>query len=782
MKPSTSDSYQARLQETMTMLSELLESFISRWEHEGVPSISEQLESVQQDRLFLLTELIKIDLEYRWVVYALPKSLEEYLEEFPELTESNIPCDLIYEEYFLRKKSGDSLSPADLFQRFPEREDELRCLIGIYETEYSTALTTHRFREHLNQIHPGQQLGDFELHSLLGEGSFAKVFMARQVSMQRLVALKISANWGAEPQILAQLDHPHIVRVYDVRVHPNGQLRLLYMQYLAGGTLRDVVEAVASQESSSVTGSILVETVDDQLQSRGQEPLVTTSLRDVHEKQPWFQSVALIGEQLAKALAYAHRQSVLHRDLKPANVLMTSEYLPKLADFNISFNAKLAGSLPASQFGGSLSYMSPEQLDAFNPCHSRQPDSLDERTDIYSLGILLWELLAGERPFHEVPFHENWSETLNRMCESRNTHLFHREQELKQNDAALPLIRILKKCMAFQSEQRYASCEQLSEELQLAQRPRAQEILLPLRNSRFHRIQVFAPLILVLAALIPNVLAGLFNYFYNLHEIIEPWSGSVESFWRIQEIINFIAYFGGILAILIIAWPLFRERGYYSSLRMPVKEDSSLSREEKCKEESLLPCHSLVDSPNGSDRHSIPSLSNSASRPTATTAIRQRCLLLGLILSFLFLFEWIIAGIAYPVSLYLLSGSLSLSEATHFFGSLIICGGIIFAYPFFGMTSYCLRFLYPDLQGDRLALKEDRPIYKRLSDWSKISFVSALVVPLLGIALLVSIGSTARFALSILSLGSLAGTVLIFYLYRILQGDLNALLEASEHL
>ena len=77
--------------------------------------------------------------------------------------------------------------------------------------------------------------------------------------------------------------------------------------------------------------------------------------------------------QLAQALDYAHQQGVLHRDVKPANVLLSAEGSPKLADFNISFCSQLEGATPAAYFGGSLAYMSPEQLEACNPDHDRKP-------------------------------------------------------------------------------------------------------------------------------------------------------------------------------------------------------------------------------------------------------------------------------------------------------------------------------------------------------------------------------------------------------------------------
>ena len=121
---------------------------------------------------------------------------------------------------------------------------------------------------------------------------------------------------------------------------------------------------------------------------------------------------------MAGALAYAHQRGVLHRDVKPANVLLTGEGSPKLADFNTSFSA-LDGITPAAYFGGSLSYMSPEQLEACDPTHPRQPDSLDGRSDVYSLGVLLWELLTGLRPFRDEGVSKQWSKLLPTMISKR---------------------------------------------------------------------------------------------------------------------------------------------------------------------------------------------------------------------------------------------------------------------------------------------------------------------------------------------------------------------------
>jgi len=119
---------------------------------------------------------------------------------------------------------------------------------------------------------PGLTIDDFELLARLGRGGFATVFLARQTSMQRLVALKIARDLGAEPQTLAQLDHPHIVRVYDQRAVPDHGVFLLYMQYVAGGSLQDLLAAVHEVPVARRTGKTLVDAVDRAVIDRGESP------------------------------------------------------------------------------------------------------------------------------------------------------------------------------------------------------------------------------------------------------------------------------------------------------------------------------------------------------------------------------------------------------------------------------------------------------------------------------------------------------------------------------
>ena len=398
-------------------LSERLDAFIGAWEGATEPpSLAAFLPDEPASlRHMTLVEVIKVDLEYRWQEARWPKLIEDYLGEFPELADDGgLPCAIVYEEYHIRRRHAD-VAPREYYDRFPQQAAELERLLKLEQPELTATLVRV---EPAEPIAVGQRLDDFDLIRALGKGAFATVYLARQCSMQRLVALKVSSDRGFEPQTLAQLDHPNIVRVYDQRQLADRKMRLLYMQYVPGGTLQSVSDHVRRLPAVTRTGASLLEAIDATLSRAEEIPPVDSMTRQRLSRATWPEAVCWIGARLASALSYAHQRGVLHRDVKPANVLISGEGHPKLADFNISFS-KLDGATPAAYFGGSLAYMSPEQLEACDPAHGRQPDELDGRSDVYSLAVMLWEMLTGKRPFPEDTLPANWSGALAKMTTLR---------------------------------------------------------------------------------------------------------------------------------------------------------------------------------------------------------------------------------------------------------------------------------------------------------------------------------------------------------------------------
>ena len=184
---------------------------VAEWEEGRTPSdLSDYLPDPAKIRRAALIELVGIDMEYRWLKNDCPKRLTDYCAEYPELLEEPLPAELLYEEFRLRKQGGEDVTAAEYLSEFPLQAESFEQMFdrdSMAGREDVMMLGLSGFDE----FEIGQHLDDFELVLELGHGAFARVFLARQLSMQRWVALKISRNVGVEPQTLAQLDHPNIV-------------------------------------------------------------------------------------------------------------------------------------------------------------------------------------------------------------------------------------------------------------------------------------------------------------------------------------------------------------------------------------------------------------------------------------------------------------------------------------------------------------------------------------------------------------------------------------------
>ncbi len=209
-------------------------------------------------------------------------------------------------------------------------------------------------------LSPGENVGPYRIIEQLGQGGMATVFKAYHPALDRYVAIKVLhpafkedpnflARFQREARIVAKLEHSHIVPVYDFSEHKG--MAYLVMRYVEGKTLK-----------AHLTG----------------EPLPPERILEILKP-------------VAEALAYAHEQGVLHRDIKPSNVILTPEGGVFLTDFGLARMAQSGEStLSQDMMIGTPQYMSPEQA---------KGEKVDERTDIYSLGVVLFEMLTGRVPF-----------------------------------------------------------------------------------------------------------------------------------------------------------------------------------------------------------------------------------------------------------------------------------------------------------------------------------------------------------------------------------------------
>ena len=247
---------------------------------------------------------------------------------------------------------------------------------------------------------PGDRFLHFELVEELGRGAFARVYLAKQESLaHRLVVLKLTTTPTDEPQKLARLQHTNVVPVYSV--HDAGRFHALCMPFLGRVTLaRAIAHLTARTGKPPATGRDLLGTVLGGLAVSGTAPvassLALSETREALGHMSFVEGSLWFAAQLAAGLAHAHARHILHRDLKPANVLVTVDGVPMILDFNVS--SESARATYDGRIGGTLPYMAPEHLRAF----AGEDTIVDERSDLYSLGVILYELLTGHLP-HSTP-------------------------------------------------------------------------------------------------------------------------------------------------------------------------------------------------------------------------------------------------------------------------------------------------------------------------------------------------------------------------------------------
>ncbi len=287
------------------------------------------------------------------------------------------------------------------------------------------SLATHE-TDHLKRLldepsHPELlgRIGRYELEQLVGRGGMGLVFRALDTELHRVVAVKILAlpildhpeareRFVREARVSASLVHPHIVPVHDVIT--DGPIPALVMQFVAGTTL------------------------ETRLQAEG--------------KLPWREAI-LIGLQLAEALATAHRHGLVHRDIKPGNVMLEAGgSRALLTDFGLVRALDTATLTRSGVLAGTPDFMSPEQA---------RGAAVDERSDLFSLGSLIYTMLAGQPPFRAA----DPMATLNRIC-----HQPHRRLQTMPLDLPRRVCRLIDRMLVKDPASRIGSASQCAQALQ----------------------------------------------------------------------------------------------------------------------------------------------------------------------------------------------------------------------------------------------------------------------------------------------------------------------------
>ncbi|MFE3100597.1 protein kinase domain-containing protein [Nocardia tengchongensis] len=729
------------------------------------PPLAGYLPDGRAVRLEVLTDLVRVDMRQRWRRAGLEKRIAEYRKEFPEMEASPDFADLVCEEYVARSRRRP-LDMDNFTAEYPEIASEIRARFTAENPPQPPPVLPEG-------IETGRRLDDFDLLTYLGGTEHSRMFLARQRSMQRLVAVRVEAGADSDTDTVAQLDHQYIVRVFDQRLIADGTtgkpLRLLYMQYVPGGTAEGVLaqlhrEAPAAGNghkpgrvihrgtaaNGGPDGGLLLRAIDSAMEAKGESRVSGSPVRTEIAALSWPETVAWVGRRLAEALEYGERQGVLHHDIRPAKVLFTAEGVPKLADFALGPMYWSAGVIGVPGAGandaGALRYRSPEALAALLNPAAPAPES---PSDIYSLGMVLWEMLTGTLPFDDPEAVEaeqaepgaapNRAEVVRALLARRMAGVPPEALDDLPPDTPATLRRVLLECLRPDAARRWQSGAQLAGQLDLCLDPDARDLVDPPAHTLWARLRAWPVPIAMLCVGLPNALASWYNIQINQSLIVNELSAADQHRFEQVALVTNLAAFP--VAALLLLW----------LARRPLTVSYRLGR--------------------GHDY-----------TPDQLARARSDTLLIGERVVWVPFVMWLIAGIVWPLALAWEGANLPQMAFAHFFTAQVVCATIALAYPFFLIMVYAVRSLYPQLLARGSVGHADRRQLAALARRSNFYLAAAASVPLLGVAS-VTFVSTADLGLvivplRILSVGGVLAFVVIYRLSRMLEADLAALVRA----
>ncbi len=380
----------------------------------------------------------------------------EILERHPDLCEQHsLVLDLAYEEYCLRREAGERVLLSTFCERFPTVRKSLRVLLAAHECTEEDAESTQSLAD-TSWPEIGSRFLGFQLMQEIGRGAFARVYLATEPALgNRLVVVKVSPWGGCEAETLGRLTHRNIVPVYSVQQDESSHLTAVCMPYLGRSTLLNVLDAASTNEVSPRHAEMICDVArrDAILDAI---PATYTEPDRYLQRTTFVDGIVHIAAQLADALAHAHDAGICHRDLKPSNILLAPAGCPLLLDFNLSSDERLQRTL----VGGTLPYMPPEQLRSVVTEELEEESLGDPRSDIFSMGVILYELLASRLPFGDQSPSEEAAVSAARILDQQKAGC---EPLSAINQLVDPQLALLvHQCLQLQPEHRIQSAQELA--------------------------------------------------------------------------------------------------------------------------------------------------------------------------------------------------------------------------------------------------------------------------------------------------------------------------------
>lgn len=411
-----------------------------------------------------------------------PFRAQQILEDHPEFRRhKSIMLDLAYEEYCQRITSKEVISEKTFVEGFDEIKKSLACLIDVHKflnadpellgvdaslwNEQQDLLST---REGLHSTHSkqpsvrtpkdvwpkqGDSFSGMTLIKKFGEGSFARVFLASEADTNRMVVLKICSSYNHELDVVRSLDHPNIVRFLSVRSDSNLGLSAICMPYVSNTTVKDVIDIVDEMAEIPLKAEFLINMINEEAVPNSISP------NDSSRGMPYVDIVVGVGAKLVEVLTYLQGRNVCHGDIKPDNILIGQELNPILVDFNLATQSGDGTQIR----GGTIAYMAPELLEQIASPDSGERRGINIQTDLFSLGVTLYEMLTGSLPFQVSNKYHTKDEAAREMLEQQAKPITPIRKHNRLVDPGLAYS--IEKCLQYNASQRWGSLDEFNASL-----------------------------------------------------------------------------------------------------------------------------------------------------------------------------------------------------------------------------------------------------------------------------------------------------------------------------